>query len=691
MTEGHEDTQQELNRVKQQLASVQQLFEVYKRTTLEQASKLEHVVEEQKRAERHLAVQYETALALAESATVQEAMPRILRAICGALSWEHGCFWRIDGKEQLLCCVETWRSPHFELAEFDRMTRASVFSPGIGLPGRVWASRRPSWIADVTQDANFPRAVAASKAGLHGAFGFPILLGGEVRGVMEFFSRQIRPPDDGLLRVLTSIGNHIGQVTERRQAEESLRQSEERTRSIIETALDAVVTMDEEGVVTGWNAEAERTFGWPSAQAVGRRMSDLVIPSQYRQPHETGLRHFQATGEGRLLNKRFEITALHRDGNEFPVELAITPVRLGGSWTFSGFVRNITERKRSEAAMRQAKEAAEAARLSELESSALLRQIIEEIDVAVLAFDAAGDVKLLNRAAHQLLNLPSEQGLNRSATELGLAELLEGEAPRTLELRIGNGSGPWELRRGRFRQAGLPHTLVVLADLRRALREEERQAWQRLVRVLSHEINNSLAPILSIASGLQELLQAHASAGEWVQDVRDGLAVVERRSAGLSRFMAAYAQLARLPPPRLAAVELGGLVRRTAAFEQRLSVKVAAGPPLSVRADADQLEQLLINLIRNAADAALETGGGVEVSWRQNGGTAEILVADQGPGLLDSANLFVPFFTTKPQGSGIGLVLSRQIAEAHSGSLTLHNAASGQGCNALLQLPVHPA
>jgi signal transduction histidine kinase len=232
------------------------------------------------------------------------------------------------------------------------------------------------------------------------------------------------------------------------------------------------------------------------------------------------------------------------------------------------------------------------------------------------------------------------------------------------------------------------HTLVVLADLRRALRQEERQAWQRLVRVLSHEINNSLAPIHSIASSLQELLQAHTAGGDWVADVRDGLAVVQRRSAALSRFMAAYAQLARLPAPRLGPVELETLVRRIAALEQRLPVKVAAGPPIHVRADADQLEQLLINLVRNAADAALETGGAVEVSWRQNGATAEILVADEGPGLVDSANLFVPFFTTKPQGSGIGLVLSRQIAEAHSGSLTLRNAVGGRGCNALLCLPV---
>jgi len=177
--------------------------------------------------------------------------------------------------------------------------------------------------------------------------------------------------------------------------------------------------------------------------------------------------------------------------------------------------------------------------------------------------------------------------------------------------------GPWELRRGQFRQGGLPRTLVVLSDLRRALRQEERQAWQRLVRVLGHEINNSLAPIHSISSGLHELLKTHAGEGDWVQDVRDGLAVVERRSAGLSRFMAAYSQLARLPPPRLGPVELEGLVGRIAALERRLSVKVAPSPPLCVRADADQLEQLLINLIRNAADAALETGGGVEVSWKR--------------------------------------------------------------------------
>lgn len=327
-------------------------------------------------------------------------------------------------------------------------------------------------------------------------------------------------------------------------------------------------------------------------------------------------------------------------------------------------------------------------RLSEMESNALLRQIIDEIDVAVFAFDQESHLKLLNRAAQELLDKPSGAPLNQTAAELGLASLLEGEAPRTLELSFSGRAGPWELRRGQFRREGLPHTLVVLADLRRALRQEERAAWQRLVRVLSHEINNSLAPIHSIASGLLELVRAPPAGTEWTQDVREGLTVVERRSAGLARFMATYAQLARLPPPRLGSVDVEGLVRRIAALEQRLPVKVSGGPPLWVRADADQLEQLLINIIRNAVDAAMETHGKVEVSWSQNGATAEILVSDEGPGLIDSSNLFVPFFTTKPEGSGIGLVLSRQIAEAHSGSLTLQNAPGRRGCDALLRIPL---
>jgi PAS domain S-box-containing protein len=350
---------EELDRIRQALTAKEQLFETYERRAQAQARRLEQVIEDSERTKRHLAAQYVTALALAESASFAEAVQRILGAICMALDCEHGFFWRVDRDAQLLRCVETWHSPGAEYAQFDKTARTFTFSRGIGLPGRIWATREPAWISDVTQDANAPRALAAS-VGVHGAFGFPIVSGNDVQGVLEFFSAAPRQPDDALLKVLTGIGSQIGQVAERRETEEALRQSEERTRLILDAALDAVVTMSEQGMITGWNAMAERTFGWAAAQVIGRRMSDTIIPAQYREQHERGLRHFLATGEGPVLNKRIEITALHRDGHEFPVELAITPVRLTGSWIFSAFVRNIAERKRTEAMMREAKEAAEA-------------------------------------------------------------------------------------------------------------------------------------------------------------------------------------------------------------------------------------------------------------------------------------------------------------------------------------------
>jgi nitrogen fixation/metabolism regulation signal transduction histidine kinase len=324
-------------------------------------------------------------------------------------------------------------------------------------------------------------------------------------------------------------------------------------------------------------------------------------------------------------------------------------------------------------------------RLGELEASALLGQVLEEIDVAILAFDGAGLLRLVNRAGAKLLQRPPSQLLGRDAASLGMEGLLEGETPRRLA-EFGGQGGPYELRRSQFRREGLPHTLLVLADLRRLVREEERAAWQRIVRVLSHEINNSLAPIQSIAASLQAVL-GRGDPSEWVDDVRSGLTVVARRSEALSRFLAAYARLAKLPPPTLAPVSVPALVQRVIALDRTQGVRVVPGPPAWVRGDADQLEQLLINLLKNAVEAASETGGGVSIGWEEAPGEVELVVSDEGPGLLDSRNLFVPFYTTKPAGSGIGLVLCRQIAEAHRGTLSLRNAVGRRGCDARLRLP----
>lgn len=336
----------------------------------------------------------------------------------------------------------------------------------------------------------------------------------------------------------------------------------------------------------------------------------------------------------------------------------------------------------------------QAQRLSALEATALLRTVMEEINLAVFAFDEERKLRLANQAAQLLLGKPAERILGRDAAELGLADCLAGDPARLLPMAFPGGSGRWGMRRSAFREGGRPHQLVVIADLSRPLREEELQAWQRLVRVLGHELNNSLAPIKSLAGSLGALLRSPRRADDWEDDMRRGLDIIAARAESLARFMQAYARLAKLPPPTLAPAELRPLVARVVALEPRLAVEVGGGPDLVIACDAAQLEQLLINLVKNAVEAALEqrthgrADAGVRLHWRKDAGAVEILVEDDGPGIAQATNLFVPFFTTKPEGSGIGLVLCRQIAENHGGTLTLANRADAGGCTARLRLPL---
>jgi len=327
-------------------------------------------------------------------------------------------------------------------------------------------------------------------------------------------------------------------------------------------------------------------------------------------------------------------------------------------------------------------------RLGAMEASALLTTVMTEIDVAVFAFDGDKRLRLLNRAGERLLAQNAERLLGRTADELGLGECLEGESAHTLEKGFPGQSGRFGMRRSVFRQGGKPHYLVVLADLSRALREEERQAWQRLVRVLCHELNNSLAPICSIAGSLEDIMKREVRAADWEDDLRRGLRVIADRSEALSRFMRDYSRLTKLPKPQLRPTDLRTLVQTAAGLERRLAIEIEPGPEVTIDADPDQLQQVLINLIRNAVDASLESGGKVTVGWNKNGAQVRLYVKDEGPGIANPANLFVPFFTTKPSGSGIGLVLSRQIAEAHGGSLSLRNRVQEKGCEAVIQLPL---
>jgi hypothetical protein len=303
----------------------------------------------------------------------------------------------------------------------------------------------------------------------------------------------------------------------------------------------------------------------------------------------------------------------------------------------------------------------------------------------VFAFDDAGVLRLVNRFGETLLAAPGApaRAQRGGARARAVSRAGDGADPRR---ELSGGSGRWEVRKSSFRQGGVPTSCSCspTSAVRCARRATGLAAPDSRA---GHELNNSLAPIQSIAGSLKRLAEEAEPPPDWREDLRRGLAVIASRAEALSRFTNAYAKLARLPPPRPVPVAVDPLMRRVTSLETRLPVGVIPGPPATLSADADQLEQLLINLVRNAADAALETRGGVAVGWKRTRGQLEIWVADDGPGLPNTSNLFVPFFTTKPEGSGIGLVLSRQIAEAHGGTLALENRRGHRGCIARLRLP----
>lgn len=325
-------------------------------------------------------------------------------------------------------------------------------------------------------------------------------------------------------------------------------------------------------------------------------------------------------------------------------------------------------------------------RLEALEAGVLLQKVIAEVDLAVFAFDAERRLRLVNRAGETLLGARASQLLGRPAGSLGLAPMLDESSGHIVSHVFPGGAGRWEVRRRSFREGGRPHELLVISDLSRALREEERQAWQRLVRVIGHELNNSLAPIKSMAGTLQRLIGRDSLPSDWREDANSGLAVIHDRAESLSRFIGAYARLARLPAPSRQAVDFPALLRRVASLHGG-TVAVEPGPAVELAADADQLEQVLINLIKNAVEASGSLGR-VRVRWRRVHDMLEVEIEDDGPGLARTDNLWVPFFTTKPGGTGIGLVLSRTIVENHGGTVSLQNRHDARGCIARIELPL---
>jgi PAS domain S-box-containing protein len=291
---------------------------------------------------------------------------RVLAAMGEALEWDFGALWEAEPGGEAIACVEQWAAPDFDAGEFAEATRAMRMGPGVGLPGTVWQSGRPAWIVDPSQTPNFPRAAAAARTGLRAASGFPMRSPQGVIGVIEFFTREARTPDDELLATMATLGSQIGQFVVRRRAERAVRESDERKRAILDAALDCIVTIDHRGHVLEFNPAAERTFGYPAAEAVGRDMAELIVPPSLRERHRAGFARYLETGDAQVIGRRMEITGMRADGSEFPVELAITRINLPGPPRFSGYLRDISDRKRAEEELRASRarivEAADAER-----------------------------------------------------------------------------------------------------------------------------------------------------------------------------------------------------------------------------------------------------------------------------------------------------------------------------------------
>jgi PAS domain S-box-containing protein len=662
-------------------------------------------ITERKEAEQRLVVEHAVAQILAEAATVEEAAPKILQTICECLRWDFGTLWRIDDQAGVLRCAQLWRKQSIEAAQFEAATRASTFLPGDALPGRVWASRAAACIPDVTKDGTFLRASIAAREGLHAAFAFPIVLGGEVVGVIDFVSREVRQAENNLLEMMTALGSQIGQFIERKRVEVALRASEERFRTLIQFSFDVY-----------WESDAQHRFirqefavGLPDAPAVGSEIGKTRWEVPYLEPDAESWRRHRETLDAHLPFRDFELARPAPDGGKRYVSVSGLPLfdKLGKFLGYRGVGRHITERKRAAEALRRSKAyLAEAQRLSH---------------TGTIVFKMTGPV-YWSEESYRIWNFDPLQGLpdlesvlqrihpdDREIANKEAFEALRQSRKYAIEFRIGLPDGTIKYLESTghplLSADGEPEMIATHTDVtERKLAQAEHEKLRQLESDLAHmnrlsimgELTASLAheilhPIATARNNARSALRFLDMDPVDLGEVREALECVVRDTDRGKDIVGRIREHIKKAPPRKERFDINEAIREVIVMVQSaidknnvsVSTRLMEGL-MAVRGDRVQLQQVILNLVLNALEAMSSVGGVRKLSInteRNKGGDISVAVRDTGPGIdpeqLD--RVFETFYTTKPSGVGMGLSICRSIIGAHGGRLWAEANQEGRG------------
>ena len=671
--------------------------------------------------ERRLAANLAITRILAESPAVSVATPKILQTIGEKLGWDVGDMWTPDDDAGVLRCLTVWRAPTAKLDQFEMASRELTFAPGVGLPGRVWTSLKPVWIPDVTKDSNFPRAQIAGKEGLHAALAFPILSGEKLLGVMEFFSHEIREPDDALLEMFSNIGSQIGQFMERRRAEESLLKSQAALRLAHKVSRAGTWQWNLITNEVEWSNEYYELLGLKPAEvpASFEEWSRHVHPDELPlvlKEHESALAERRDVSIELRMRRDGEWRWFNRTGRcLYDSE--------GKATSMIGITFDVTERKRAEEELRVSQ-----AQLTNMIGSAMDAIITIDANQRVMIFNAAAE-KMFCCPAHEAIGhsidrfIPerfhaAHRGHIRAFEETGVTDRSMGALGALFGFRADGHEFPIEASISQIEVKGEKLFTVILRDIterKRAEHEHEQllssehaarteaelanRTKDEFLATVSHELRTPLNAMVGWARMLR--------AGKLDEDkVNHAIEIIDRNAKAqakliedildVSRIVAGKVRLDPLPVELRQIIEAAVDSIRPAADSKQVQLKLDLDSAMGmVSGDPARLQQVVWNLLSNAIKFT-PNDGQVEIQLKEIGANVQISVSDTGEGIMAE---FLPHIfdrfrqadsstTRKHSGLGLGLAIVRHLVELHHGTVDAYSAGERQGARFTVTLPI---